>query len=59
MLRSLVGNLFEIHEHWVRQEEVDLKPDAPLVNFTLNAWGEERGENDIVVRYAVQDITTL
>lgn len=58
LLRPLVGNLFEIHEHWVRQDETDLKPDTPLVHFKLNAWEEERGEKETVVRYAVQDIAT-
>lgn len=59
MLKPLVGNLFEIHEHWVRQEETDLQPDTPLASFKLNAWEEEREEKDNVVRYGVQNITTL
>ena len=58
MLKPLVGNLFEIHEHWLRQEETDLQPDTPLANFKLNTWEEER-DGGGVVRYAVQDIVTL
>lgn len=58
MLKPLVGNLFEIHERWLRQEETDLQPDTPLANFKLNAW-EEEGDKETIVRYAVQDITTL
>lgn len=56
-LKPLVGNLFEIHERWLRKEETELEPDTPLVNFKLNAWEEEQ-ESETVVRYAVQDITT-
>lgn len=59
LLKPLVGNLFEIHEHWLRQEETDLQPDTSLANFKLSAWEEERDEKENVVRYAVQDITTL
>lgn len=59
VLKPLVGNLFEIHEHWLRQEETDLQVDAPLVNFKLNAWEEELDEKGKVVRYAIQDVTPL
>ncbi|KAF9651467.1 hypothetical protein BDM02DRAFT_810756 [Thelephora ganbajun] len=59
VLKPLVGNLFEIHKHWLRQEETDLQPDTPFANFKLNAWEEERDEKETVVRYAVQDIITL
>jgi len=59
MLKPLVGNLFKIHGHWLRQEEVDLQVDAPLVNFKLNAWVEEWDGKGDVVRYAVQDVTPL
>jgi len=58
VLKPLVGNLFEIHESWLRQEEADLQPDTPLGKFKLNAW-EEEWDGEIVVRYAVQDIITL
>lgn len=58
MLKPLVGNLFEIHEIWLRREETDLQPDTPLGNFKLNAWEEEQ-DGETVVRYAVQDIVTL
>jgi len=57
VLKPLVGNLFEIHERWLHQEETDLQPDTPLTNFKLNAWEEERDE-ETVVRYAIQDIVT-
>ena len=59
VLKPLVGNLFEIHEHWVRQEETDIQVDAPLANFKLNAWEEEWDGRGNVVRYAVQDVTLL
>ena len=59
VLKPLVGNLFEIHEHWVRQEEADIQVDAPLANFKLNAWEEEWEGRGNVVRYAVQDVTLL
>ena len=59
VLKPLVGNLFEIHEHWVRQEETDIQVDAPLANFKLNAWEEEWEGRGNVVRYAVQDVTLL
>jgi hypothetical protein len=55
VLKPLFGNLFEIHESWIRQEESDLEPDTPLRNYELIAWEEERDEG-AVVRYAVQDI---
>ena len=58
VLKPLVGNLFEIHEHWHRQEETDLQVDAPLANFELNAWEEECDGKGSVVRYSVQNVTT-
>ena len=58
VLKPLVGNLFEIHDSWLRQEETERRPDTPLVSFKLNAWKQER-DKETVVRYAVQDIKTL
>jgi hypothetical protein len=59
VLKPLVGNLFEIHEQWLRQEETDLQPDTPLATFKLDAWEEERDEKETIVRYGVQDIPIL
>ena len=59
VVKPLVGNLFEMHEFWLRDEETDLQPGAPLMNFGLVAWEEERSGKDNIVRYAVQDVTPL